>query len=290
MHKSRRDFLYLAGRTGLIAILAGAKGVRALAVGPGHDPIATPLNAIGMPMPHNTEPASDADLVRRIKAITNVFEVGGPDPDYAYVEDLGDGRGYTVTQYGFCTYNNEVAQVIERYAQFVPDTDLKRFLVQLPPIATGRQALTGFPAAWQKEVNASEYLGIACDEEADKLYVRPALKAAASVGVTSAIGKSIFYDTWLQHGASSDPDSLSAILKRTLGATGGIGVRSEKEFLREFLVIRKAVLREPANRDTREVWRASARRVDALLHLLDNNPDLLPPIKVANGDVDVVVL
>jgi chitosanase len=290
MHKNRRDFLRLAGRTCLIAILAGAKGVRALAVGPGHDPVATPLNAIGMPMPHNTEPASDADLVRRIKAITNVFEVGGPDPDYAYVEDLDDGRGYTVTQYGFCTYNNEVAQVIERYARFVPDTDLKRFLVHLPPFATGRRALTGFPAAWQKEVNASEYLGIACDEEADKLYFQPAVKAAAAAGVTSAIGKSIFYDTWLQHGASGDPDSLSAILKRTLGATGGVGVRSEKEFLREFLAIRKAVLREPANRDTREVWRASARRVDALLHLLDNNPDLVPPIKVANADVDVVVL
>ena len=289
MHKNRRDFLRLAGRTCLIAILAGAKGVRALAVGPGHDPIATPLNAIGMPMPHNTEPASDADLVRRIKAITNVFEVGGPDPDYAYVEDLGDGRGYTVTQYGFCTYNNEVAQVIERYAQFVPATDLKRFLVHLPPFATGRRALTGFPAAWHKE-HASEYLGIACDEEADKLYFQPAVKAAAAAGVTSAIGKSIFYDTWLQHGASGDPDSLSAILKRTQGATGGIGVRSEKEFLREFLAIRKAVLREPANRDTREVWRASARRVDALLHLLDNNPDLVPPIKVANADVDVVVL
>jgi hypothetical protein len=55
------------------------------------------------------------------------------------------------------------------------------------------------------------------------------------------------------------------------------------------LAIRKAVLREPANRDTREVWRASARRVDALLHLLDNNPDLVPPIQVASADVDVVV-
>jgi hypothetical protein len=30
--------------------------------------------------------------------------------------------------------------------------------------------------------------------------------------------------------------------------------------------------------------------VDALLRLLDNNPDLAPPIKVANAEVDVVVL
>ena len=243
-----------------------------------------------MPVPPNAEPASDADLVRRIKAISNVFEVGGPEPDYGYVEDLGDGRGYTVTQYGFCTYNNEVAQVIDRYTEFVPDTDLKRFLAHLPPLSTGKQALTGFPAAWQKEIKGSQYLAVACDEEADELYVRPALKAATAAGVQSAVGKSILYDTWLQHGASSDPDSLTEILKRASDETGGVDGSSETDFLRTFLAIRKAVLREPANRETREVWRASASRVDALLRLLDSNPDLAPPIEVANADVDVVVL
>ena len=106
----------------------------------------------------------------------------------------------------------------------------------------------------------------------------------------SAIGKSIFYDTWLQHGASGDADSLAAILKRTVAQTGGVGASSETEFLRTFLAIRKAVLREPANRETREVWRASASRVDALLHLLDSNPALVPPIKVASADINVVVL
>jgi chitosanase len=292
MHKSRRDFLRLAGRTCLITTFAAASGVRVLAVGSGYDPLAkpSPLSALGMPVPPSLEPTPDLDLVRRIKAISNVFEVGGSEPDYAYVEDLGDGRGYTVTQYGFCTYNNEVAQVIDRYAEFVPDTDLKRFLPHLPPLATGKQVLIGFPAAWQRESKASEYLGIACDEEADKLYFRPALKAAAAAGVRSAIGKSIFYDTWLQHGASGDPDSLTAILKRAIDETGGVAASSETEFLRAFLAIRKAVLREPTNRETREVWRASARRVDALLHLLDSNPDLVPPVEVANADVDVVVL
>ncbi len=291
MSESRRDFLRLAGRTCLIAALAVGRG-RAFAAGYLHGRLADPLTpgAIGMPMPSETDPALDVDLARRIKAISNVFEVGASEPDYAYVENLGDGRGYTVTQYGFCTYNNEVARVIERYAKFVPDTDLKSFLPQLPPRATGKQALGGFAATWRKEAHGSRYLGVACDEEADELYLRPAMKAAAAAGVRSPIGKSIFYDTWLQHGASGDPDSLSAILKRTVAETGGVGGSSETEFLRTFLSIRKAVLREPANRETREVWRASASRVDALLHLLDSNPALVPPIKVANADISVVVL
>src|SRR5437868_2541827 len=131
MRESRRDFLRLASQACLTAALA-ARGVRAFAAGPVRDTAAEPLapSVLAMPLPPSTDPSSSTDLVRRIKAITNVFEVGAAEPDYAYVEDLGDGRGYTVTQYGFCTYNTEVAQVIERYAKSVPNTDLRHFLPQ----------------------------------------------------------------------------------------------------------------------------------------------------------------
>jgi chitosanase len=291
MHESRRDFLRLAARICLVAALGG-RGLRALAAGPsGRRPFEfVPPNMLDMPMPHNTAPALNPDLVQRIKSISNVFEVGGTEPDYAYVENLGDGRGYTVSQYGFCTYNNEVAQVIDRYAKLAPVTELKRFLPELPPQSDGRSRLAGFAAVWRKEVQRSGQLGVACDEEADELYFLPAVKAAAGAGVSSPIGQAIFYDTWLQHGGNGDPDSLAAILKRTTAKTGGIGATSETEFLRAFLAIRKEVLRDPSNRETRAAWRASASRVDALLHLLDSNPGLVPPIKVASADVDVVVL
>jgi len=289
MHESRRDFLRLAVRTCLVAAF-GAPGARALAAGSSrHNPFEfVPANMLVMP--HNTVPALNADLVQRIKSISNVFEVGGTEPDYAYVENLGDGRGYTVTQYGFCTYNNEVAQVIDRYAKVVRDTDLKRFLPELPPQSDGRSRLAGFAAAWRAEVHRSAQLGAACDQEADELYFLPAMKAAAAAGVSSPIGQAIFYDTWLQHGGNGDPDSLPAIVKRTVSKTGGIGATSETEFLRAFLAVRKEVLRDPTDRETRAAWRASASRVDALLHLLDSNPGLVPPIKVASSDVDVVVL
>lgn len=291
MHGSRRDFLRLAGRTSLIAVVAAVSGTRALATGPGHDKIAKPLpfNANGMPMPQ-AEPAPDADLARRIKAISNVFKVGKPEADYAYVENLGDGRGYTVTQYGFCTYNSEVTQVINRYLAYAPDTPLKRFVAELPPHKWSGQELHGFPAAWRKEIKVSKLLGRACDEEADMLYFRPAVEAAAAIGIHSAIGQSIFYDTLLQHGASGDPNSLPTILKRTIEENGDIKESSELEFLKAFLDVRKSVLEEPHNRDTRETWRQSVRRVDALRHLIDSNPNLVPPIAVANADVSAVVL
>ena len=286
-------FSLMSGRTDLLDIeLATASGARVLAAGPGHDLIANslPPRAVGMPVPPNAEPASDVDLVRRIKAISNVFEVGGSEPDYGYVEDLGDGRGYTVTQYGFCTYNDEVAQVIGRYSRFVPDTDLKCFLPRLPPLAPGKQALTGFPAAWRKEITSSEYLSIACDEEAVWL-LRPSCTESRYRSRCPIRHRQIHLLRYLAAARCERRSrSPTAILKRTIDETGGVSGSSETEFLRTFLAIRKAVLHEPANRETREVWRASAHRVDALLRLLDTNPDLVPPIQVANADVDVVVL
>jgi chitosanase len=292
MTKTRREFLSLAGRYGASSALVAVAGPFALAAGPGHEAVdkPLPLPSEGMPMPQTSASKPDADLVRRIKAISNVFEVGGTEPDYAYVENLGDGRGYTVTQYGFCTYNSEVSQVIDRYAKHVPDTPLRRFLAELPPSKWTDQDLHGFAAAWRKEIKASKFLGQACDEEADALYFNPAVEAAATLGIHSAVGKAIFYDTLLQHGGSTDPDSLPTIIKRTLEENGDVEGSSEAEFLRTFLGVRRSVLEHSHNQETRDVWRASARRVDALLKLLDGNPDLVPPIKVTNADVDVTVL
>lgn len=291
-NKSRREFLRFAGRWWASSTLVVALAPLARAAGPGHDQVTKPLpfDGRGMPMPQENVPKHDAELVRRIKAISNVFEVGGPDPDYSYVENLDDGRGYTVTQYGFCTYNSEVSQVIERYLAHVPDTPLKHFLTQLPPSKWTHQSLNGFAAAWRKEVKASKWLGHACDEEADTLYLNPAIEAAAQLGIHSAVGKAIFYDTLLQHGNSTDPDSLPTIIKRTLEENGDVDSSSESEFLKAFLDVRRSVLEEPSNRETQDVWRASARRVDALRKLVDHNPDLVPPIQVTNADVDATVL
>ncbi|CAN1722608.1 chitosanase [Hyphomicrobium sp. 1Nfss2.1] len=291
MSKNRRDILRLASG-GWAASLLALLSPKARASGRGHDDIdkSVPSRLDTMPMPLDREHLSDPGLARRIKEISNVFEVGRPEPDYAYVEDLGDGRGYTVTQYGFCTYNSEVTQVIERYAAKHPSTPLKRFLPELPPQKWTDQELDDFPHVWRREIRSSPLLGEACDKEADFLYFDPAVESAAAVGVTSPVGIAIFYDTLLQHGAATDPDSLPSILKRTLEKYGDVGDTSEPQFLRAFLKVRRSVLENASNHETRQVWRQSARRVDALLGLLDANPNLVPPITVANADVTATIL
>jgi chitosanase len=217
------------------------------------------------------------DLARRIKAISSVFEVGTPEPDYGYVEDLDDGRGFTVTQYGFCTYNTEVAEVIERIVSREPDTPLKSFIAKLPPQDWDGHDLGDFAAVWRREAKTSKALAAACDEAADTLYLAPAVAAAASVGISSPVGIAIFYDTLVQHGDSDDPDSLSAIMKATPRAP-------EAEYLRAFLDARKRVLLHASDKETRDAWRESAPRVEALRALLERNPNLAAPLKVGDGE------
>lgn len=259
------------------------------------------ISAFGSPLSHAMQPVMspsrirtpvDKALARRVKAISNVFEVGKVTPDYSYVEDLGDGRGLTLTQYGLVTNELEVGSVIQKHQSRRPDTKLARFLPVLPPHGAGTDALalSGFADIWRVEIAEGSSLREACDEVADSLYLEPALAAAQIAGVTTPVGVLIFYDTYLQHGGGDDPDSFGAILARAqAGRSTEDGVSTETDFLRRFLTVRRSVLMDPHNLETAEVWRRSATRVDALETLLQRNPALRPPVIVANSEIRVRV-
>ncbi len=285
MHSSRRDFLLGSYGAAMGLLPLG----RALDPAPAEttNMLAQVAREVASAMPHRVD-REDA-IAARIKAISNVFEVGKPEPEYDYVERLNDGRGYTVTNYGFCTATGEVSSLIRLYAATVPDTPLKRFLALMPPAGQGRGSLSTFPAAWRQEIGTSDRLVAVCDEEADRLFFNPAMAAADKANIHSPVGRLVFYDTWLQHGGGDDPDSFNAIYARARQSVRDRQPCPENDFIRAFLGIRKAVLLDPTEPATRAVWRESAPRVDALLNLLNTNPGLVPPITVANAEVHIVV-
>lgn len=84
-----------------------------------------------------------------IKAVSNVFEVGNPEPAFAYLEALRDGRGYTAHPIRACTYNDEISSIIERIASSRPATPLRQFLPYLPAADAeiAREPMTRFPNA-----------------------------------------------------------------------------------------------------------------------------------------------
>lgn len=228
----------------------------------------------------------DQELANLMRAVSNVFEVGHPATDYAYVEDLHDGRGYTVTSYGFCTGTGEVSELITRYLEAQPDSRLGRYLQVLPPTHADQSAATDFAVAWRHEAGASPLLTSVCDELAQEIIFRPAMAAARAAEIVSPAGKLIIYDTVLQHGADADPDSLTAILAqaKTLSDPPDAGF-SEVTLVRNILRARARVLHDPSFASTTAVWRASIPRIDALRDILECNPLLMPPVLVRNHEM-----
>ena len=49
---------------------------------------------------------------------------------YRYLEDIGDGRGYTGGIIGFCSGTGDMLELVRRYTRTHPDNPLARFLPQ----------------------------------------------------------------------------------------------------------------------------------------------------------------
>ena len=48
---------------------------------------------------------------------------------------------------------------------------------------------------WRAEAKASDRLGAVCEEVANKLYFKPAMRTAQVARIGTAVGKLVFYDT-----------------------------------------------------------------------------------------------
>ncbi|KAI9244998.1 lysozyme-like domain-containing protein [Helicostylum pulchrum] len=134
--------------------------------------------------------------------ITNVFENGNTKMGYAAVEKLGDCRGYTSGYIGFTTGTNDAYAVVKEYVKRVPKSTLRAYLPELKrlsnflfgdPKRDDTSKLKGFPNAW-KTATCKDPVFIRTQlDVGEAMYMKPALKYAASVGVKSNLGKAIFY-------------------------------------------------------------------------------------------------
>ena len=231
---------------------------------------------------------------RRAEQLVNVFEYGTPTTTYDTIVALNDGRGYTAGRAGFTTATGDAQLVIERYQQTVPAAPLGAYLPIIRRLSAEEngdiRGLEGFPEAWKQAAKDARFRA-AQDAIHDELYFIPAMEEAEQLGVTSASGKAIFYDTIIQHGGGTSSDSLSGIIQRatnTLGGTPKSGVR-ERVWLQAFLEARRSVLLRPANQATQDAWAASAGRVDILLDVLQSNPDLTRRIVIDTDSYEAVI-
>jgi len=194
---------------------------------------------------------------------------------YAYIEDINDGRGYTGGIVGFCSGTGDMLEVVRYYTRLAPDNILAKYIPALQKV-NGTSSHTGldpgFTADW-KAAASDPLFRQSQDWIRDTVYFNPAVKQAKSDGLRT-LGQFIHYDAIVMHGPGESAVSFGGIRRQAMKkaktpAQGG----NEKVYLNAFLDARKAaMLTETAHSDTSRV--DTAQR----LFLQQGNFDLNLPL------------
>ncbi|MEU9733027.1 chitosanase [Streptomyces sp. NPDC048002] len=194
---------------------------------------------------------------------------------YGYIEDIGDGRGYTAGIIGFCSGTGDMLDLVELYAARRPGNVLAGYLPALRRV-DGTDSHAGldphYPRDWGRAARDGAFQQ-AQNDERDRVYFDPAVRQGKADGLR-ALGQFAYYDALVMHGGGTDPLSFGSIRARALRGTrppaqGGDEVR----YLDAFLDARVWAMRqEEAHSDTSRV--DTAQRV----FLRAGNLDLRPPL------------
>ncbi|MGI5350621.1 chitosanase [Streptomyces sp. CA-250714] len=194
---------------------------------------------------------------------------------YKYIEDIGDGRGYTAGIIGFCSGTGDMLDLVELYKDRKPGNVLAPYLLALRRV-NGSDSHEGldphFSGDWRTAAR-DQVFQQAQNDERDRVYFNPAVEQGKADGLR-ALGQFAYYDAFVMHGDGSDATSFRNIRRRALRqaqppAEGG----DEKEYLDAFLDARVwAMKQEEAHSDTSRV--DTAQRV----FLRAGNFDLEPPL------------
>ena len=232
------------------------------------------------------------DTKRRAEALTSLFENSTTAIQYAYVEDIHDGRGFTAGRAGFTTATGDALEVVELYTTRVPANPLARYLPRLRVLAHVESGsvvgLDGFASAWTAAARDARFR-TAQDDIEDRLYFIPAMNRADALHLATPLARAEVYDAIIQHGEGDDADGLPALLAKTAKSVKGTPATGvdEKRWLDAFLTVRRADLAHASDASTRAAWAESVSRVDAVRAIATSgNYDLHGPIVVHSGDVD----
>jgi chitosanase len=231
---------------------------------------ATPGGFVAVPSGQHLDDPLKKDVAMRLVSAAENSSLDWRS-QFAYVEDIGDGRGYTAGIVGFCSGTGDLLELVEAYAAAQPSNVLARYLPALRS-ANGTASHEGldpdFPADWRTAA-ADPVFQLAQETERDRVYFTPAVRDGKADGVR-ALGQFAYYDAAVMHGYEGMLTIRDRALRRVLPPIAG---GDECAWLGAFLDERVAEMKtEQAHSDTSRV--DTAQRV----FLADGNVDLNPPL------------
>ena len=206
---------------------------------------------------------------RRAEQLTSIFENSATDLQYAYSEDLHDGRGFTSGRAGFTTRDGDALEVVELYTAHALDNPLATYVPRLRELlkadSGATDGLDGYATAWATAADDPAFRD-AQDHVVDRTYFVPAMQRADKLHLALPLSRAAMYDAIIQHGDGDDPDGLDALLARTARTVGGTPASGvdERRWLDAFFTVRAQDLAHAFDATTREVWAESVVRVDVL--------------------------
>jgi chitosanase len=195
--------------------------------------------------------------------------------EYGYLQDIGDGRGYTGGLIGFCSGTGDMLALVRAYVRAEPHDPLARFLPALVRVngsASHRGLGAPYVRAWHRAAHDPVFQRLQM-RELDRAYFDPAVRRAKADGL-GTLGQFIYYDAMVMHGPGPDPNSFGGIRARavSLARTPAMG-GNQTHFLNVFLDVRTAAMkRERDHHDTSRI--DDEQRV----FLREGNLTLTPPL------------
>jgi chitosanase len=238
-----------------------------------YGPSAAPLRAVS---PANGSLAAGLDDSRKKETALQLVSSAENSTlswrnEYGYIEDIGDGRGYTAGIVGFCSGTSDMLAVVTEYTRRKPRNVLAAYLPALRTVdgSDSHAGLDpGFPVAWRVAARDPVFQKVQEDER-DLMYFQPAVRLARADGLR-ALGQFAYFDAAVVHGVSG----LRSVRQQALRvaqspAQGG----DEIAYLNAFLNARVAEMRtEEAHSDTTRIDTAQRQ------FLRRSNLDLAGPL------------
>ena len=141
--------------------------------------------------------------------------------EYAYIQDIHDGRGYTGGLIGFCSGTGDMLALVRTYARAEPDDPLARFVPALGRVdgtASHRGLGRAFVDAWRRAARDPVFRRMQM-RELDRIYFDPAVARAKADGL-GTLGQFIYYDAIVMHGPGPGPNSFGGLRARAVSSRG----------------------------------------------------------------------